>query len=79
MAKPYQYPSSNQSFSQTVTSVASSNGLKNANSITPGQTITLPDGSSVTAQKGDTLGGIVDKWKTNAATQAQPTLVIQIL
>jgi hypothetical protein len=77
MAKPYQYPSSNQSFSQTVTSVASSNGLKNANSITPGQTITLPDGSSVTAQKGDTLSGIVDKWKTNAATQAQPTPVTQ--
>jgi len=77
MAKPYQYPSSNTSFSQTVTSVASSNGLKNANSVSPGQIIKLPDGSTATVQKGDTLSGIVDKWKTNAATQAQPTPVTQ--
>lgn len=77
MATPYKYPSSNQSFSQTVSSVASSNGLKNANSVSPGQTIKLPDGSTATAQKGDTLSGIVDKWKTNAATQSQPTPVTQ--
>jgi hypothetical protein len=69
----YKYPSSNLSFSQTVTKVAGDNSLKNANSIIPGQTISLPDGSTVTVQKGDTLSGIVDKWKTNAETQSQPS------
>ena len=68
----YKYPSSNLSFSQTVTKVAGDNSLKNANLIRPGQTISLPDGSTVTAQKGDTLSGIVDKWKTNAESQSQP-------
>lgn len=68
----YKYPSSNLSFSQTVTKVAGDNSLKNANSITPGQIISLPDGSTVPVQKGDTLSGIVDKWKTNAESQSQP-------
>lgn len=77
MATPYQYPSSNLSFSQTVTKVSSDNGLKNANAISPGQTIKLPDGSTATVQKGDTLSGIVDKWKTSAETQSQPTPVTQ--
>ena len=73
MATAYSYPSSNLSFSQTVNKVVSDNGLKNPNSISPGQVITLPDGSTVTVQRGDTLSGIVDKWKTNAAEQAKPT------
>jgi LysM repeat protein len=73
MATAYSYPSSNLSFSQTVNKVVSDNGLKNPNAISPGQVINLPDGSKVTVQRGDTLSGIVDKWKTNAAAQAEPT------
>ena len=69
----YQYPSSNLTFAQTVTKVAGDNKLANPNSISPGQTITLPDGSSVVVQRGDTLSGIVDKWKTNAEAQANAT------
>ena len=73
----YKYPSSNLSFSQTVTKVANDNRLKNPDAIRLGQSITLPDGTSVTVQRGDTLSGIVDKWKTNAEAQVTPTPVTQ--
>jgi len=73
MSTAYSYPSSNLSFSQLVNKVVGDNGLKNPNSISPGQIITLPDGSKVPVQKGDTLSGIIDKWKTVAEAQSEPT------
>ena len=69
---PNQFVSSNQSFSSLVKEVGSNNGLNNLHTISPGQTITLPDGSTTTVQRGDTLSGIVDKWKTNTEANKQP-------
>ena len=69
----YTYPSSNLSFSQTVTKVALDNKLANPNAIRPGQTITLPDNSTVVVTRGDTLSGIVDKWKTQQEANIEPT------
>jgi LysM repeat protein len=67
------FVSQNVSFATLVNQVSANNGLKNPNGIRVGQVISLPDGSTVTVQKGDTLSGIVDNWKTNTETQAQPT------
>jgi len=68
---PTQFISSTQTFSQLVTQVGNSNNLNNLHQVTPGQTIVLPDGSSVTVKVGDTLSGIVAAWQTRIES-AQP-------
>jgi hypothetical protein len=76
---PNQFVSGEQSFSSLVTQVGNNNSLGNLHTISPGQKVTLPDGSTVTAQKGDTLSGLVDKWQTTTSTQKQPVPITNAL
>lgn len=69
---PNQFVSTNQSFSSLVKQVGNDNGLNSLHSIKPGQVISLPDGSTVTVQKGDTLSGIVDNWKKTTEQNKNP-------
>lgn len=59
---------------QNVQALAQANNIANPNQIRPGQQIKLPDGSTYTVAKGDTLGNIASgKYKGTApAAQATP-------
>lgn len=74
---PNQFVSGNQSFTDLVKQVGNNNGLGNLHTVKIGQVITLPDGSTDTVQKGDTLSGIVDRWKKTTEQQNQPAPIVE--
>lgn len=69
-----QYAAPGQSgISPSVQSLAQQNKLADPNKIMPGQKLTMPDGSTYTVKRGDTLYGIERQFRNRPPTDAVPT------
>lgn len=69
-----QYAAPGQSgISPSVQSLAQQNKLADPNKIVPGQKLTMPDGSTYTVKRGDTLYGIERQFRNRPPTDAVPT------